>query len=204
MALKTGRLVATCLVALVAVKAFIMVVASVYRRAKLHHIPLAPGCAPLLGHIFCLINHPLPWELMLEWVEQSKGNMVRWCLPFEDWVVVRGGSAMRSVFQTKFRDFNKEVAMSFHPFLCILGTGLVTSHGDLWQKQRKLMTPAFKGDILQEVIGISYNATNRLDEKLRACAKAKDSVEMDEEFRLLTLQARAPFAMIPWLRDCLH
>ena len=185
-----GRIIAACTLALITLKLFSFIGMAVHRRASLRHIPVAPGCVPLLGHILSLINHPLPWEAMHDWVKATDGNMVRWCLPFEDWVVVRGGSAMRAVFQTKFRDFHKEMAMSFHPFLCILGSGLVTSHGDLWQKQRKLMTPAFKGDILQEVIGISVRAVDRLAIKLRACCDSKETVELDEEFRLLTLQVQ--------------
>jgi beta-ring hydroxylase len=158
------------------------------RRRKLSSIPLGSGQVPILGHMIALMKAPEPWSLMLQWLNASKGDIVRFCLPLDDWVVVRGGDAMRAVLQTHLRDFNKEIALSFHPFLCILGSGLVTSHGELWQKQRRLMTPAFKGDILQEVICISLRATSRLAAKLDACRIAASTIEVDEEFRLLTLQ----------------
>ena len=152
---------------------------------------MAPDSVPVLGHLFALINHPLPWEQMLAWCDQRNTDIVHWFLPTEDWIVIRGGEAMRQVLQTKFKDFNKEVAMSFHPFLCILGSGLVTSHGQLWQQQRKLMTPAFKGDILQEVIHISTRASQRLFEKLDSCQSSGKHCEIELEFRLLTLQVRS-------------
>jgi beta-ring hydroxylase len=182
--------IAAFAVAIVAINFCLFLSQMALRRQKLQAIPMAPGSLPGLGHLFSLANHPLPWELMLDWCHGAKSDIVHWFLPFEDWIIIRGGDAMREVLQTRFRDFSKEMAMSFHPFLCILGTGLVTSHGKLWQKQRKIMTPAFKGDILQEVIGISVKATSRLCGKLDACKVAGSSVEMDEEFRLLTLQVR--------------
>jgi Cytochrome P450 len=181
---------AACAVGFALFKVLLLGLQTVDRRRRLRGIPVAPGSVPFLGHLFALIKHPLPWERMLDWCNECSTDIVHWKLPFEDWIIVRGGEAMRTTLQTRFKDFNKEVAMSFHPFLCILGTGLVTSHGQLWQKQRRLMTPAFKGDILQEVIDISVRATARLSAKLDASQASGATVEIDEEFRLLTLQAR--------------
>jgi len=176
------------------------------RRRKLAPIPRAPGALPLLGNLVGVGSHPLPWQLMLDWCYELNSNVVRWNLPFEDWVVVRGGECMRAVLQTNFKHFSKETAMSFKPFLCILGTGLVTSHGQLWQQQRKLMTPAFKGEaLLSNVIGISVRAVARMAAKLEQARASVSSVEISEEFRLLTLQARCCCASVqlgpPW---CLH
>lgn len=158
------------------------------RRWRLGHIPLAPGGMPFIGHLIGMATHPLPWELMLSWNDALQKDIIRWCLPFEDWIVVRGGECMKAVLQTKFKDFHKEMAMSFHPFLCILGTGLVTSHGELWQQQRKMMTPAFKGDILQNVVSTSVEAVKRLMSKLDPLSESGGVIEIEEEFRLLTLQ----------------
>jgi cytochrome P450 len=163
---------------------------TIIRRRKLRDIPLGSGHLPVLGHIVALLNAPEPWKLMLKWLNDSNSDIVRFCLPFDDWVVVRGAEPMRAVLQTQIRDFNKEMDLSFHPFLCILGTGLVTSHGELWQTQRRLMTPAFKGEILQDVISVSLRATARLSAKLDACQASASTIEIDEEFRLLTLQVR--------------
>ena len=160
------------------------------RRRKIQSIPLGSGSLPILGHLFALLRAPEPWTVMLRWFGESGRDICRFALPLEDWIVVRGGEAMRAVLQSQFRDFQKEVGVSFHPFLCILGSGLVTSEGQLWQSQRRLMTPAFKGDILQEVIGISISATRRLAAKLESCRASGSTIEIDEEFRLLTLQVR--------------
>jgi cytochrome P450 len=52
----------------------------------------------------------------------------------------------------------------------LLGTGLVTSEGALWQKQRKLVSNAFRVEILDEIIGVSLRAVERLVRCLRRSA----------------------------------
>ena len=47
----------------------------------------------------------------------------------------------------------QDVAVSYNPFLPILGTGLVTSEGSLWKRQRQLVMHAFRVDILDEIVG---------------------------------------------------
>lgn len=161
---------------------------SVIRQWKLAKIPRVPGGIPLLRQLPAMAVHPLPWDYMAAWIDNTKHNIMFWGLPFQDFVIVRGGEAFKQVLQTRFKDWHKEISLSFHPFLCILGSGLVTSEGSLWQKQRKSMTPAFKGNILQDVIGIGQRAVQRLMTKMNEVAGTEQSIEIEEEFRLLTLQ----------------
>eukprot|EP00983_Pelagomonas_calceolata_P128677 1161535-Pelagomonas_calceolata.AAC.2 len=64
---------------------------------------------------------------------------------FNTWgVCVKDPAALRRVFQTNQRAYEKDLALSYHPFLPILGSGLVTSDGELWQKQRLLIGPALR------------------------------------------------------------
>lgn len=57
---------------------------------------------------------------------------------------------MRAV-QTKQRLYEKDTNFSYYPFMPILGTGLVTANGSLWQTQRLLIGPALRMDMLDEV-----------------------------------------------------
>ena len=44
----------------------------------------------------------------------------------------------------------------------ILGTGLVTSEGELWAKQRKMVSNVFRVEILDDIVAITQRATQRL------------------------------------------
>lgn len=180
--------VATALGALFMLWLLHQIVGSAFRRWHLAAIPHAPSSLPILRHLHNLAFDPAPWSVMASWIESTNAMMITWGLPLQDFIMVRGGEAMKTVFQTRFKDWHKDVGLSFHPFLCILGSGLVTSEGELWQKQRKLMTPAFKGDILQEVIEIGLRAVTRLMKRLDKFKGTDQTVEIEEEFRLLTLQ----------------
>ncbi|KAK9835127.1 hypothetical protein WJX81_000142 [Elliptochloris bilobata] len=103
-------------------------------------------------------------------------------------VVVGTAEGLKRVFQTRQRAYVKDLDFSFHPFLPILGTGLVTADGELWQRQRLLIGTALRIDILDDVVGIAMRAVGRLSAKLEAARGSGRSVDMEEEFRLLTLQ----------------
>ena len=48
----------------------------------------------------------------------------------------------------------------------LLGKGLVTSHGEHWAYQRKLLGAVFKIEILNDTMVAAMNAVNRLSSKL--------------------------------------
>jgi len=87
-------------------------------------------------------------------------------------LVVGSARAAREIFQTKARRFSKDLDFSFKPFLPILGTGLVTASGGLWQSQRLLIAPALRVDILEAVPRIAVAAAERLARKLEAALAA--------------------------------
>lgn len=161
------------------------------REMMLRAIPSAPGGNPLLGHALALLRAPEKgkgaWDLIEEWAN-VKGNICRFRILGTHSVVVADPGALKRVFQTKFKSYSKDLRLSYHPFLPILGTGLVTADGDLWQKQRLLMAPALRVDILDDIIPIAKRAVDRLSGKLEGARGTGKAIHLEEEFRLLTLQ----------------
>jgi cytochrome P450 len=161
------------------------------RELMLRPIPSAPGSNPLLGHALALLRAPErgkgAWDLIEEWA-QVKGNICRYRILGTHSVIVADPSALKRVFQTRFKNYIKDLRLSYHPFLPVLGTGLVTADGDLWQKQRLLMAPALRVDILDDIIPIAKRAVDRLSDKLEGLRGSGAPVHLEEEFRLLTLQ----------------
>lgn len=68
------------------------------------------------------------------------------------------------------------------------GTGLVTSGGETWRKMRGSIGKALRVEILDEIIGIATRATERLCSKLDIIKGTGVSIDLENEFRLLTLQ----------------
>lgn len=157
-------------------------------RQVLSPIPLAPNCNWLLGHVIPLAKREDPWHLLKEWLYNvSPDPIVRFRILGWNGVIVRDPHSMKQVFQTHMKSYPKD-NFSLEPFLCILGTGLVTSEGQLWQQQRLLMAPALRVEILSDVVRIAKEAADRLTEKLEKVRGTGVAIDMQEEFRLLTLQ----------------
>lgn len=160
-------------------------------KRGLSTIPSAPGGNPILGHVFpmldCIRHDKGAWDLMLDWID-AKGPIVKYQILGTQGVVFKDPVAMKRVFQTGYKIYEKDLKLSYHPFLPILGTGLVTADGALWQKQRMLMGPALRVDVLDDIIAIAHKATDRLCQKLQHYKGTKTAINIEEEYRLLTLQ----------------
>jgi hypothetical protein len=161
------------------------------RQQMLAAVPVAPGGDLLTGHTIPMLQSPKmgkgAWDLMEQWTK-TQGPIVRFRVLGTHGVVVADPLAVKRIFQYKFKIYAKDLAMSYHPFLPILGTGLVTSDGDLWQKQRLLIGPALRVDILDDIIGIAKRAADRFSDKWARYKGTGQPLHIEEEFRLLTLQ----------------
>ncbi|CAD7702199.1 unnamed protein product, partial [Ostreobium quekettii] len=155
-------------------------------RKGLSGVPTAPGCDIFTGHALSLLMANTPWERMLDWLIDLE-PIVRWRLFLRNCLMVRHPEILRRIFQTNFRAYEKDLA-SYEPFLAILGTGLVTSNGRLWQHQRQLMLPALRVEILDYIVGKAKEVVDLLSAKLEGLRGTGRAIDMEEEFRRITLQ----------------
>ncbi len=154
-------------------------------ESKLGKIPLIPGGLPLLGHILEMLKGA-PWDIMTDWI-LTRGPIIRFKFFFGNFVAINDHNMIKHVFNSNFRNYPKDLS-TYHHFLCLLGKGLVTSEGDLWKRQRDLISPAFRVEILEDTARIAKEAADRLSEKLEKVRGTGEVVEIAEEFRKLTLQ----------------
>lgn len=80
------------------------------------------------------------------------------------------------------------MGFSYKHFLPILGTGLVTSDGELWQRQRLLLSGHLRVEILEDIVGIAQRAADRFLAKFERYEGTGEPVNLAEELRHLTLQ----------------
>jgi cytochrome P450 len=157
----------------------------------LRKLPVPPGSLPFLGHALKL-GEGAPWDTIHKWIvdcgrEEDKG-MIKLDFLMTTGVVISHPDHIKHVFSKHQKNYPKDNALSFKPFLDILGTGIVTSHGDSWKRQRRLVAPAFRFDILEETTGVAKAAVDRLCHRLEKYRGTGKSIELAEEFRVMTLQ----------------
>ena len=154
--------------------------------------PMAPGYLPFIGHTVALFkavgNYPCTWDLFARWATATAPKPVRVQIFTRHCVVIADPSTMKRVMSSNMKNYSKDTEFSYAPFLEILGTGLVTSGGETWRRMRGHISKALRVEILDEIIAIANRAVERLCVKLDDAKARGASVDMENEFRLLTLQ----------------
>ena len=162
------------------------------KELVLARAPMAPGFIPLIGHTVTLFkavgSYPCTWDLFAQWSTATAPKPVRVQIFTRHCVVIADPSTMKRVMSSNMKNYSKDLEFSYAPFLDILGTGLVTSGGEMWRKMRGNISKALRVEILDEIIAIATRAVDRLCVKLDAIKGTGESIDMENEFRLLTLQ----------------
>ncbi len=93
--------------------------------------------------------------------------------------------AVRHINVTNRQNYDK---LSTHDVLrrYLVGDGLVASTGELWRRQRKLMTPFFKPRGVQTYAAIMLRDGVQLIERWEGIARSGEAVQVDEEMMRVT------------------
>ncbi|CAF1026981.1 unnamed protein product [Brachionus calyciflorus] len=76
-----------------------------------------------------------------------------------------------------------------------LGTGLLTSYGEKWHRRRRLLTPAFHFEILENFREIMNEHSEILVQKFEKFSHEKKPIEIFKELKLCTLDIIGETAM---------
>jgi cytochrome P450 len=136
-----------------------------------------------------------PWLVFERW-HRSLGACLRFHFFGEHYVSVGEPELIQELFRNQLDLFEKDLTRSYGPFMCLLGTGLVTSHGELWRAQRSLLSAVFNVEILGDVADVSARNSRLLIQHLWRSGSgsggsqqlSSPAVELDEHFRRLTLK----------------
>ena len=164
---------------------------SIYRqmrnlqKAQLN-MPAVPSCIPILGSALDFLTNT-PWDLMESW-HRTYGSIYSFKLLGRTCVSIEKPEFLKEVLQSKIQNVKKDSNFSYKPFLPILGTGIVTSEGSSWMKQRRKISSMLKVHILELIPDATLGAIQRLMKKMDKCASTGETIEIAEELRHLTLQ----------------
>ncbi|EDQ87567.1 uncharacterized protein MONBRDRAFT_33214 [Monosiga brevicollis MX1] len=156
-------------------------------KFALRNVQRAPQWLPIVGHTWALLIGT-PWDVFHSWFETTGADLLKANVMGENSLLVYKPRHLRQIMNSKLHNYPKDVDFAFKTFMDILGSGLVSSNGALWKKQRTLLSHALRIDILEETMPVAKRAIDRLSEKLEAIRGTGEYIEIAEEFRVLTLQ----------------
>lgn len=143
---------------------------------------------PFLGNAVNFIRYR-PWDLIMGW-HQKYGPIVAFPLLGHTMFSIASPELCKLVLQSKISSVKKDIANTMKHFLVILGTGIVSSEGDSWMKQRLKMSTPLRHDVLRmEMIPTqTILAVQRLFEKIDTASEHGDTIPIGQSLRHLTLQ----------------
>ncbi|WP_236020511.1 cytochrome P450 [Sabulicella rubraurantiaca] len=122
--------------------------------------PVMPGALPWLGKLPALARNPLAV------FEQARafGNVVRIPTPLHFPLFVLADPAhIRRVLQENAANYRRT---PFHDRLkSVLGEGVLTSEGALWQRQRRLLQPTFRAERIRRFVRVMADAAAELADR---------------------------------------
>src|SRR5262249_31591966 len=135
-------------------------------KCPMHYFAARPkvNCKPLTlpprpeGHRFIgMLPGAHDWALFLRDMARRHGDVVffkYWCQPA---CLVSNPELMAEVLITRHSEFNKSNMLR-----SILGSGLVTSEGELWRSERRLILQAFHRACLPKYSRVAIRRTDRM------------------------------------------
>lgn len=104
-----------------------------------------------------------------------------------DFYLINDPELVRQVLKETHRTFDKDTVI-YNRFRNALGNSLVNAEGKHWQKQRRLIQPAFGPKTIKSFYDIMANASETLANRWQTHAEDKQTFDVSREMNLLTLE----------------
>lgn len=147
-------------------------------------IPHAPGNW-LVGNLGEFRRNPLDF---LVGIAGQYGDIVRFRVMYYSGILLNHPDYIKHVLQDNNRNYNKK-NFDYEMLKPVLGEGLLTSDGDFWLRQRRLMQPAFHRKRIAGFGALMVEATGQMLERWEHHARQDGDTPLDvaEEMMRLTL-----------------
>lgn len=146
----------------------------------------------LLGPAFYAQRAPLEW--FPSWIKEH-GDIFRLRSPFGQATVVSSPELAREVLVDRYAHYQQK-SRSYAALRILMGNGLVTSEGEFWRGQRKLVQPAFHRRRLEALFNMMVQRVENCVEQLMPAARSGATVDFAPLLSQLTLDiiSRAMFS----------
>ncbi len=136
--------------------------------------------ASMLGF---LSDNPLS---SLPWMRKRYGRMVRLYLPMGGWTYLLGTpDQVQYVLEKNQKNYRK--ARAYKELARIMGEGLLTSEGDLWLRQHRLMMPMFHRKSVRTFGDMILDEADRMLDRWDSLHDCGETIDLLEEMKRITL-----------------
>jgi cytochrome P450 len=115
------------------------------------------------------------------------GPIVQFPIPRPPSYLIADAAAARRVLVTNARAYDKHT-LQYSSLSLVTGEGLLTSDGDVWRRQRRLVQPAFHHEAIHAVGGHVAQALQRLEGPWRQLPPRGAIVDLDDLLMRITLE----------------
>lgn len=130
----------------------------------------------MLTHFLRIRDNPLRY---LADMQAEYGNVVQFPIPRPPTYLIADAQAARQVLMASPRDYSKQT-IQYSALSLVTGNGLLTSDGDTWRRQRRLVQPAFSARAIDRLADHVVRAMQRVDDRWLALPDRGAVIDMDE------------------------
>jgi cytochrome P450 len=117
-----------------------------------------PSGPAMLGQLRAIRSDPLGF---LQRMTREYGPVVQFPIPSPPSYLVADPPSVRRVLVERPRSYDK-ATVQYRSLSLVTGEGLLTTSGDVWRRQRRMVQPAFHRESLEAVVGHAVQATDDL------------------------------------------
>src|SRR4051794_5972768 len=145
--------------------------------------PPRPRGLPLIGSTLDVQRDALRFYLH---ITGQYGDLVGYHFIFWPSVILNHPDYVRYMLQDNNHNYSKET-FNYRMLTWFIGNGLLTSGGEFWLRQRRLMQPAFHRQRITMLDGLMTSAAATVLDRLAVAASANRPVDIAEEMMRVTL-----------------
>src|SRR5436190_23990850 len=146
----------------------------------------------LLGPSYYARRDPVHW--ITQWAREY-GEIFRVKSPFGHATIITSPELARHVLADRYSHYQQK-SQPYAVLRILMGNGLVTSEGEFWRGQRKLVQPAFYRRRLDALFAMMVERTNDFVARFRVAAESGEAVDLATPLSELTVDiiSRAMFS----------
>jgi cytochrome P450 len=159
--------------------------ASENKRVMSNAIPTIPGPRGhfLLGSLPAIRRDRVQFLVDLR---RDYGDVVRIRVGPVEALAIFHPDAIQRVMQDNQANYSKDT-IAFNSMRLIFGNGLITSNGDFWLRQRRLMQPSFHKERINRLCDMIVQQTRMALDALESAATTNQAINMTHEMMNLTM-----------------